>query len=216
MAIDTAFTLHDGRRIAARLGTDTDDAALTEYYRQLAAADDAPFFPVPRDGGSLERWLDRGGYRQWGTNVHWIAWADDDGGGAPVVADLFIRRTELPSIGLQGIGQCYLSVAAPYRASGLGGHLMGHARSVLGEHLRALGVRRLTGHIFAENRASIRLVLHAGFELEGVLRQHMRGIDGRYHDMVVCGYLLSDVECPACEQAVAGLVRDGRFQKAST
>jgi GNAT superfamily N-acetyltransferase len=211
MSTQTDIVVRDGRRVMTRLGTAADDIALTEYYRQFSIADDAPYFPMPTGENSLQRWLDRGGYREWDKNVHWFAFAGD-----AIVADLFIRRTELPSIGLQGIGQCYLTVAAPYRASGLGGQLLSHVRSILSEHLRAAGFRRLTGHVFPENHASIRLVQRAGFELEGVLRQHMRGPDGRYHDMVQCALLLSDLPCPVCEQGVAVLARDGLFQKVST
>src|SRR5262249_15610487 len=120
MSIRADLVLRDGRRVVARLGAAADDDALTTYYRQLALADDAPFFPMPRDENSLGRWLDRGGYREWDKNVHWLACAGCEGGAPEIVAHLFIRRTELPSIGLQGIGQCYLTVAAPYRASGLG------------------------------------------------------------------------------------------------
>jgi RimJ/RimL family protein N-acetyltransferase len=188
------LTLHTGRGVTIRTAAADDRTRLLEHYIRLSRDPEAVFFPLPQDPSAVERWLERSGYFDFGRNIHTLA---IDGDGA-VVADLFVRRTEMPSIGLSGIGQVYLAIARGYRDIGLGGQLLKLLRTYLRPALVDAGIRRLTGHVFPENHASLAIVFKAGFALEGVLRQHMRGADGRYHDMVVIGMMLVDAPCSGC------------------
>lgn len=61
-------------------------------------------------------------------------------------------------------------------------------RLVLGHAFGTLGLTRVSLHVLADNEAALRLYRRAGFEAEGVLRQHVIK-DGRARDVVVMAIL---------------------------
>ena len=87
----------------------------------------------------------------------------------------------------RGVGEVSVYVAGEARGAGLGRALLHE----LVERSEQAGYWTLTAGVFPENEASIRLHKHLGFQQEGRLR-HMLFTRGRYHDIVVLGFLASE------------------------
>jgi RimJ/RimL family protein N-acetyltransferase len=197
-----AATLPNGRRIEMRPATAEDAPALRAHYHAMARGEN-PWYPFPLAGGSLDLWMERGGYLDFARNLHWLVTAD---GG--VAAHLFFQRADIPSIGLEGIAMVFFTIAPELRGRGVGDAVVADWRARVVPWLRASGVRRAAAHIFSENLASARLALGMGFRWEGTLRQHMRARDGRFHDVQVFAFLVSeDPPCTTCGRAEARLRR---------
>ena len=183
------------RAIEIREATSADAARLRAHYASLIGA--APWFPLPTSIEKLDVWLRFSGLLDFERNLQWIA-VD----GQHVAGHLVFKRGDIPSIGLEGIVTPFLSVAEAYRDKGIGGALMDLCQPVATPRLRKSGVRRIVAHIFPENGPSRKLAARVGLEFEGILRQHMKGADGRYHDMIVVGQLLDNHRCDECPRRI--------------
>mgnify|MGYP000515863848 CR=1 FL=1 len=56
---------------------------------------------------------------------------------------------------------------------------------------REHGMHKITLYVVADNQIAIRLYQKFGFEIEGRIRDSFFGEDGKYHDMLVMGKILS-------------------------
>lgn len=201
---------YDDRTVEIRDGTPDDAPRFRPYFAELVGQA-APWFPIPRSVEHLDPWLRRSGFLDFERNLHWIALD-----GERMVGHLLLHRMDIPSIGLEGIASPYLTVLPEYRSGGLGGALMGLWNPTVTDRLRRTGVRRVVAHVFPENGPSRRLGERVGLEFEGVLRRHMRGADGKFHDMIVLGQILSDEEgCTDCGRHLEELhsPREGRVSQ---
>lgn len=194
--------LKDGSWSEVRRATAEDRHLLLAYYKVFVSAE-APWYPLmPTEDADLGNWLTWGGYLDTVKNIHWIALRDNR-----VVAHQFVARNDNPRIGLCGLGSLYITIAPDCRGLGLGtmmAFLWGDGPFETA--LREAGVRRVVGHIFPENTKVYTIVRRIGLQFEGVLRQHILGRDGQYHDVLVFGRLVSPAPpCPGCEQQAGHL-----------
>jgi RimJ/RimL family protein N-acetyltransferase len=188
--------LKDGRRVVLRRQEVDDEDRVVTFFDALARDPDSTFYPMQRAPEELAKWLRRAGFFSLETNLLWVVETTS----SQMVGHMFVKRQDLPTIGIEGIGQLYLALSDDYRRAGLGTQLLSLVKGGLREALKSAGLRRIVGHILQENRASLQAVLRAGFHREGLLKEHFRGVDGRYHDVVVVACLVtSEVD----ERAVA-------------
>ena len=91
-----------------------------------------------------------------------------------------------------GVGECALYVDPKARRSGIAAALL----ESLAEAASARGYHKLTGKVFAENQASLRLLERCDFRQVGVHRRHGQ-IDGGWKDVLVVERLLQrpDASC---------------------
>jgi RimJ/RimL family protein N-acetyltransferase len=194
--------LASGRRIEVRPAAAGDADAVRAHYHAVTRVENA-WYPFPLRTGSLDLWLERGGYLDFVRNVHWVVTADE-----AVVAHFLFQRNDVPAIGLEGIAMVQLTVAPELRGRGVGDAVADQWLPRIAPWLHAAGVRRAVAHIFSENLASARLALRMGFRWEGTLRQHMRARDGRLHDMHIFAFMVDEAPpCPTCDRATARLRR---------
>lgn len=182
------YNLPDGTQVEARRATSADTDAVLRHYQRLAASR-APWFPLrEEDPERVKRWLTFGGFFDFEKNVHWIATVDGE-----IEADVYAQRQDNPWVGLQGIAKINLTIGPRYQKAGLGSFMMIELwHSAVVEDLRRHGIRRIFCYIFAENTPALKIATRTGFTQEGLMRQHLLGPDGRYHDVYVYGSLLID------------------------
>jgi RimJ/RimL family protein N-acetyltransferase len=205
MDLGVRVTLDNGQQIEVRPATVADAEAVRAHYHAVTLAEN-PWYPFPLRPGSLDLWLERGGYLDFARNVHWVVTA-----GGAMAAHFLFQRNDVPSIGLVGMAMVQLTVAAELRGRGVGDAVVEQWLPLIVPSLRATGVRRAVAHIFAENLPSTRLALRMGFRWEGTLRQHMRARDGCFHDVHVLAFLVDEAPpCPTCDRAAARLRRTVR------
>lgn len=88
----------------------------------------------------------------------------------------------------RGIGDMMLYIHQDFHGVGLG--------TVMTENLLVLakrkGLHRMGLEVVEDNDAAVRLYKKLGFEIEGTKRDAYYGADGKYHNMLVMGILLSD------------------------
>jgi len=198
-------TLSNGVRVEVRPGTAEDADAVRAHYHAVTRAEN-PWYPFPLRPGSLDIWLERGGYLDFARNLHWLVTAEGE-----VVAHYLFQRNDVPAIGLEGIAMVFLTVAPELRGRGVGDAVVREWGPLIAPWLRAAGVRRAVAHIFSENLASARLALRMGFRWEGTLRQHMRARDGHLHDIQIFAFMVDEAPpCTTCERAAARLRRTVR------
>lgn len=86
------------------------------------------------------------------------------------------------------VGDIHLSVSEAWRRSGLGTALA----QAISDAARDLGVAKLIVEVMEEQRAGLAIFERLGFQVEGLLRRHMRAHDGQPHNLLVLAYHLSD------------------------
>jgi len=87
-----------------------------------------------------------------------------------------------------GSGRLSIGMAIVPDGRGRGGGRMLLERAIA--HARRVGAHKLTLEVWPENGRAIALYAKAGFEVEGVLREHYRRRDGRLRSSVVMGMRL--------------------------
>jgi L-amino acid N-acyltransferase YncA len=90
-----------------------------------------------------------------------------------------------------GIGEVSIYVDRQARGQGIGTALLGE----LSRRAAALGYWKLTGKLFPENEASLRLVRRNGWREVGLHLRHGR-LDGRWRDVLVVERLLDQAPAP--------------------
>jgi RimJ/RimL family protein N-acetyltransferase len=91
----------------------------------------------------------------------------EDGGG--IVGGIGVHGT-----GIEGVATLGMSILLEYRGRGLGRELLDAAI----EAAQETGYRKVELEVFPENGRAIALYLGAGFEIEGLKRDHYRRRDG--------------------------------------
>lgn len=88
----------------------------------------------------------------------------------------------------RGIGDMMIYIHQDFHGVGLG--------TVMTENLLVLakrkGLHKVGLEVVEDNDAAVRLYKKLGFEIEGTKRDAYYGADGKYHNMLVMGILLSD------------------------
>jgi RimJ/RimL family protein N-acetyltransferase len=110
-----------------------------------------------------------------------IALEDDEGGGA-LVGAINLRPTRT-----DGVWSIGMWVLAEYRGKG-GGRMLVDAAT----EARPPDVHKIELEVWPENEAAIRLYERAGFEREGLRRDHYRRRDGRLHSSLIMARLFPD------------------------
>lgn len=79
-------------------------------------------------------------------------------------------------------GNAYLTIAVReiYRGKGIGNSLMERAEN----YARERGVRRMELEVFGKNEVAIELYKRRGYEIEGVKKDAIEGLDG-YDDIII-------------------------------
>ncbi|MBA2420634.1 MAG: N-acetyltransferase [Thermoleophilaceae bacterium] len=106
-------------------------------------------------------------------------WVLEDGGG--VVGSAGVHESRAP--GVLSLGMAILARA---RGSGGGRALLGAAL----EHARCCGAHKLELEVWPDNARAIALYVSAGFELEGLRRDHCRRRDGSLRSVLIMARML--------------------------
>lgn len=175
-------------------GTERDADDVISLYRRVGRQQPPWFVRMPTDPEDISRWLLRGGYLDFHRNLHFLVRQR-----GRLVADVFASRVENPAIGLHGIAHVNLVVDPEWRWTGVPVAIIRYGKEELLTGMTRRGVRRIVAHILRENRVMIHFVTRMGMWFEGVLRDHMRGGDGYYHDVLIYASLVDDRgSCPQC------------------
>jgi RimJ/RimL family protein N-acetyltransferase len=100
---------------------------------------------------------------------------DDDG---QVVGHLAVQETV---IGVLSVG---MAIVAPARGRGGGRALLAAAQ----EHARSSGSHKISLEVWTDNARAIALYAAAGFEVEGLRRDHYRRRDGRLRSTLIMAW----------------------------
>jgi RimJ/RimL family protein N-acetyltransferase len=71
------------------------------------------------------------------------------------------------------------------------------------------GLEKLSVQMTVDQRAAIALFESLGFKAEALLRDHVRDISGRKHDIVVLGHDVAQVQAQLVAYGVPGAVAGG-------
>ncbi|TLG09502.1 GNAT family N-acetyltransferase [Nocardia cyriacigeorgica] len=112
-----------------------------------------------------------------GSDMHGVFVAEVDGRIAGMASVRF------DSAGVTGFA---MMVAADHRGRGLGPQLLDRVI----EWSRNKGAHKVGMKVWPHNQTALALYRRAGFEVEGVLRQHFRRRNGELWDAVIMGLLL--------------------------
>jgi RimJ/RimL family protein N-acetyltransferase len=110
-----------------------------------------------------------------------FALEDDEGGGA-LVGLINLRPTRI-----EGVWSIGMWILAEHRGKG-GGRLLVDAAI----EARPRDVHKIELEVWPENESAIRLYERAGFEREGLRRDHYRRRDGRLHSSLIMARLFPD------------------------
>ena len=100
---------------------------------------------------------------------------DDDG---QVVGHVAVQET------VSGVLSLAMAILAPARGRGGGRALLGAAQ----EHARSCGAHKISLEVWTDNARAIALYAAAGFEVEGLRRDHYRRRDGRLRSTLLMAW----------------------------
>jgi len=100
---------------------------------------------------------------------------DDDG---QVVGHLAVQET------VSGVLSVGMAIVAPARGRGGGRALLAAAQ----EHARSSGSHKISLEVWTDNARAIALYAAAGFEVEGLRRDHYRRRDGRLRSTLIMAW----------------------------
>jgi putative acetyltransferase len=107
-------------------------------------------------------------------------WVLDDGG----VAGFATAQESVP--GVLSIG---MAILPPARGRGGGRALL----AALKDHARAAGAHKISLEVWTDNARAIALYAAAGFEVEGLRRDHYRRRDGRLRSTLIMAWRVDDL-----------------------
>ncbi len=166
--------LKDGREVVLRLLLLDDKEQLLSMVTSLSA-DALMWSSPPYDEEKVNRWMS-------GTKS-----------GLSIVAIFNSRLVgiaavyQFPRPRQIGIAEMMIYIHQDFHGVGLG--------TMMTENLLVLarnkGLHRIGLEVVEENGAAVWLYKKLGFEVEGILKEAYYGADGKYHNMLVMGILLS-------------------------
>lgn len=106
---------------------------------------------------------------------------DDDG---QVVGQVAVQET------VSGVLSLGMAIVAPARGGGGGRALLGAAQ----EHARSCGAHKISLEVWTDNARAIALYAAAGFEVEGLRRDHYRRRDGRLRSTLLMAWRADNTE----------------------
>ncbi len=157
-----------------RLATAADCPVIAEIYNQGIATRMATFETQPRVAADVEAWLDAG----------LIVMVVEEAGSVLAFASTSTYRAR-PCYGGVREFSVYVSEGSRGRGHGL------LALEALSEEAARRGCWKLLSRVFAENAASRRLCVKAGFREVGVYRRHAK-LDGEWRDCVIVEKLIGE------------------------
>ena len=101
------------------------------------------------------------------------------------------------------VGEIRMVVASEVRGQGVGRAL---SQETFALALSA-GLEKLTVQMTVDQRAAIALFESLGFRAEALLRDHVRDVDGKTHDIVVLGHNIAQVQAQLEAYGVPGAVQ---------
>src|SRR3954466_8091320 len=101
------------------------------------------------------------------------------------------------------VGEIRMVVASEVRGQGVGRSL---SQETFALALSA-GLEKLTVQMTVDQRAAIALFESLGFRAEALLRDHVRDLDGKTHDIVVLGHNIAQVQAQLEAYGVPGAVQ---------
>src|SRR3954467_2929705 len=101
------------------------------------------------------------------------------------------------------VGEIRMVVASQVRGQGVGRAL---SQETFALALSA-GLEKLTVQMTVDQRAAIALFESLGFRAEALLRDHVRDLDGKTHDIVVLGHNIAQVQGQLEAYGIAGAVQ---------
>jgi L-amino acid N-acyltransferase YncA len=151
-----------------------DAAAIAEIYNQGMEERQATFETEPRDAGHFAEPIESSEERPF------LVAADGD---AVLGFARVIQYSPRPCY--DGVGEVSIYLERSARRAGLGRRLL----DAMADEAARQGYWKLIGLIFPENRASVALMLGAGWREVGLHHRHGR-LDGRWRDVLVLELLL--------------------------
>lgn len=150
-----------------------DQAALVEHLQEKQIYDQTLNIPYPYTAADADWWLAHVATEaaQQGESINW-AIRDPNG---RLVGGIGFHGLE---VGVSHRAELGYWLAKPYWGQGL---MTEAATQVTAHAFARFGLARVTGHVFATNQGSARVLEKAGFQLEGHLRNFYRK-DGRIFD----------------------------------
>jgi phosphinothricin acetyltransferase len=161
--------------VAVRHARPADAPALAPIYNEAVRERIATFRTREYGAGDFERLIGS-------KRVFLVAERDGEVLGAAWVSDY-----DPVNDYYAGVGEVTVYVSGSARRQGIGAALLAAAA----QRAAASGRHKLTGKIFASNRASLRLFERAGYDVVGTHRRHER-LDGEWKDVVVLERLLDE------------------------
>jgi ribosomal protein S18 acetylase RimI-like enzyme len=152
-----------------RVADPKDVAGFMAFLERIPEGERA-FFKEDLDRAAVERWF--------GAERGWRGVALDQGAIVGYVA-------VIPLLGWsEHVGEVRLVVDPEYRRGGVGRHLA--RRAVLAAV--DLGLAKLYVEVVAEQEGAVGMFEALGFRAEGLLRDHVRGPDGAFHDLILLAH----------------------------
>jgi RimJ/RimL family protein N-acetyltransferase len=166
--------LKDGRTVLVR-GIDEDDKEkLVQMYASLSSETLRWGMP-PYTREAVERWLSNL------SDLILIVAVDGD----KIVGHSHIRK--FPHARRRGTGDLVIYIHQNFHNVGLGTEMLRRLLKLAKEQ----GLHRIGLSVIGDNKRAIHVYEKVGFKIEGVLRDAYFGEDGKYHDEIEMGLILS-------------------------
>ena len=183
----------DGGDIEFRLMARADEAAVLDFARKLPTHD---LLFLPRNISEpkvLSAWINE---IEQGAITSLLAIKD----GKVVGCGTLVRD---PHSWSPHVGEIRMVVSLDVRGQGVGRALSQETFAVA----LGAGLEKLTAQMTVDQRAAIALFESLGFKAEALLRDHVRDIDGKTHDIVVLGHNIAQVRAQLEAYGVPGAVQ---------
>ncbi|HWL21070.1 MAG TPA: GNAT family N-acetyltransferase [Bradyrhizobium sp.] len=187
----------DAGDIEFRLMARADEAAVLAFAQELPTHD---LLFLPRNISQpkvLSAWINE---IERGAITSLLAVQDGQGDGQVVGCGTLVRD---PHSWSPHVGEIRMVVSLDVRGQGVGRAL---SQETFALALGA-GLEKLSVQMTVDQQAAIALFESLGFKAEALLRDHVRDVDGRTHDIVVLGHNIAQVQAQLEAYGVPGAVQ---------
>jgi len=187
----------DAGDIEFRLMARADEAAVLAFAQELPTHD---LLFLPRNISQpkvLSAWINE---IEGGAITSLLAVQDGQGDGQVVGCGTLVRD---PHSWSPHVGEIRMVVSLDVRGQGVGRAL---SQETFALALGA-GLEKLSVQMTVDQQAAIALFESLGFKAEALLRDHVRDVDGRTHDIVVLGHNIAQVQAQLDAYGVPGAVQ---------